>query len=133
LETHYEKKNVKNFEILSYVVSCEQNSSCLRKILDELSIADDVPCIPYIGIYLQDLLSLEELNTKDENGLNNFKKMKRIADTVKKFVRFSKVKYDWDLSQSTTLTRYVLSFTGVQTSPEQYRFSYLCEPRDNTK
>jgi len=125
------KKNSKNFEILDYAMCPEQNNSVLRKILGELVIAKEVPCIPYIGIYLQDLLLIEELNTKeDENGLYNFKKFRRTAEIIKNFSRFSETKYeDFLYDYGNPIIHYILSYHLIENTKEQYKYSHQCEPK----
>ena len=40
----------------------------------------DPPCVPYIGVYLADLISIEEgVQNLNSNGLINFAKMRMVS------------------------------------------------------
>lgn len=50
------RKDKATFEKLNYLVSKEENYSCLREYIASLRM---VPCIPYLGIYLLDLIYID--------------------------------------------------------------------------
>lgn len=63
------------YETLDELMSMSGNHKAYR---DEFK-ASEPPHLPFIGVHLQDLLSLEELpNSLRENGFVNFKKMRKI-------------------------------------------------------
>ena len=51
------------------------------------------PCVPFLGMYLQDLLFLEDGNKDEMDGLINFRKCSLIACTIKSFQKFQKEFY----------------------------------------
>lgn len=70
-----DKREVASFESMRELMSMEANHNRYREVLKR----SEPPYIPYVGVHLQDLLSLEELpNQIRETGHVNFKKMRKI-------------------------------------------------------
>ena len=51
------------------------------------------PCLPYVGIYLTDLVFIEEGNGDTFNGLINFTKRKLVASVIRDFTQYQQVSY----------------------------------------
>jgi len=73
------------------------NHRALRQLLRK---AGGNPCIPHIGVFLQDLVFIDEGNSKKHSEINfkntemlNFKKCVRIADRIKNLQLFQTHKY----------------------------------------
>ena len=70
-----DKRETASFESMKELMSMEANHNRYREVLKR----SEPPYIPYVGVHLQDLLSLEELpNQIRETGHVNFKKMRKI-------------------------------------------------------
>jgi hypothetical protein len=86
------KETTKIFENLSKIVSNKKNFKEMRSKVD--SINKDTPAIPYIGIYLSDMVFIEDGN-KDyvSNDLINYKKRMLQAGVIRKIENFQKNHY----------------------------------------
>jgi hypothetical protein len=112
------------------------------------------PCLPYIGILLQDLLSMEEIESKQVDGLINFKKNRRLAAAFEFihsrqkvpciisffnsnfwfFILVIDTNNSFDSMPPEHLAPYLASSDlVVLPENEQYRFSSLAESRDAIK
>jgi len=118
------RKDALAYGVLDETFSSKNNFSNYRKISHEST----GPIIPYVGVILQDLLMIEELPTTIQNGMINFRKMRRFATLLR----------DEILERQQTLPRF--NFEGLPAIQEYlarrtplseqdlYRYSRLCEP-----
>jgi len=115
----------KQFEFLNQFMSQFDNYKEYRKVMSIIKEHDDVPCTPYIGVYLQDLLSIEELETTIDK-LINLKKLRRISHILETLERCSSVVYDFEYN--TSLHRRI-SNAKILNNDDQYKYSKMCEDR----
>jgi son of sevenless-like protein len=78
-------KHKETWEKLKEVVSPDLNYANMRKIMkDWEKIETEIDRLPYLGLFLQDLLAYEEIPTRTTEGeLINFHKMRKISTTLK--------------------------------------------------
>merc|ERR1712087_914335 len=91
-------KNRQQFEEWSLIFCRDFNHRNLRTLLRK---AGGNPCIPHIGVFLQDLVFIDEGNKKKNEEANfgkiemlNFNKCVRIADRIKNLQLFQQNNYD---------------------------------------
>lgn len=126
------EKYTKIYAELIQLLSPQTNYAALRSL--QASVKPGTPCLPYLGIMLQDLLSIEEIETKEPNGLINFKKIKRLANAFEEIRTRQKSCYVFDVHTSPSITTHLTS-PDLMVLPEddQYKFSHLAESRDQIK
>lgn len=76
---------LKKYGPLRELLAPTTNYGTLRKLQTESIQKPNTPTIPYFGILLQDLLAVEEIETKTKSNLINFKKLRRLAYSFKYF------------------------------------------------
>jgi hypothetical protein len=87
------------------------------------------PCVPYIGLWLTDLTFLDDGNPEFVEGLVNFKKMRKLADTIMLIQQYQN---DWYcLAPVEAIQTYLLDLPSVG-EQEAYERSTDVEPRDVT-
>jgi len=88
------------------------------------------PCIPYLGVYLQDLTFIEDGNPEMIDGkLINFTKRGMVFKILDQIITFQQVAYN--LEAIPELQKY-LSHLPQLTDADLYRFSMELEPRNAT-
>lgn len=89
--------------------------------------AVEPPALPYLGVFLRDLLFIEEGNpdNKDEDVIN-FEKLMLIGDVITQIKYFQSKSYGF--THDVLLQEYLLK---ISTLPEEmlYKHSLLCEPQ----
>jgi len=84
------KKYVTLSEQLDVVMSHQGNYDKYRKMLHHL----DPPCVPFLGVYLTDLVFIEEGNKDVINGdLINFDKRRKIALVIREIQQYQQTPY----------------------------------------
>jgi len=83
------KRSIKKFKKCKTMVDKEGNFLLLRNTVIDL-VQTGLPCVPYIGYVLQDLLSLEEIETKTQDGNINVNKFRRIGKIIQEFEALKK-------------------------------------------
>ena len=84
-------KHLAKFEEFKVIFSTKRNMSNLRKLHRE----SYPPMIPYSGIFLQDLLSIEEGNKKiKDDGSVNFSRLMRLSTTIDSILIYQKTPYN---------------------------------------
>eukprot|EP00011_Vannellida_sp_DIVA3-517-6-12_P004746 CAMPEP_0114636138 /NCGR_PEP_ID=MMETSP0168-20121206/16836_1 /TAXON_ID=95228 ORGANISM="Vannella sp., Strain DIVA3 517/6/12" /NCGR_SAMPLE_ID=MMETSP0168 /ASSEMBLY_ACC=CAM_ASM_000044 /LENGTH=787 /DNA_ID=CAMNT_0001847851 /DNA_START=1 /DNA_END=2366 /DNA_ORIENTATION=- len=87
------------------------------------------PCIPYIGLWQTDLTFLDDGNPEFIEGLVNFKKMRKLADTIMLIQQYQN---DWYcLTPVESVQKYLLDLPALD-EQEAYDRSTDVEPRDVT-
>lgn len=66
------------------------NFKHFRELLDK----SNPPCVPYIGIFLTDLIFINENPDKIENGLINFQKHEMTAKILRKIQTYQQTSYN---------------------------------------
>ncbi|PRP82499.1 hypothetical protein PROFUN_10069 [Planoprotostelium fungivorum] len=90
----------------------------------------DQPCIPYLGVHLQDLLFIEEGNPDTLNGLINWRKRDYIADVVKQFQRLQSNTHTFpELEHHVEFKRFILGLPQLN-DKEMFDASLKREPRN---
>eukprot|EP01130_Rhizamoeba_saxonica_P018825 TRINITY_DN9567_c0_g1_i1.p1 TRINITY_DN9567_c0_g1~~TRINITY_DN9567_c0_g1_i1.p1 ORF type:complete len:524 (+),score=93.20 TRINITY_DN9567_c0_g1_i1:356-1927(+) len=84
-------RNKLELESLKEVVSEVDGFSNMRKILKEIIGIE--ACIPYLGIYLSDLVRVDAGGLKIIDGLINFTKYRRISSLIEEIIEFGSVPY----------------------------------------
>ena len=89
-----------------------------------------MPSIPYLGLWQTDLTFLSDGNPdRVEGGLINFKKMKKVADTILLVKQYQNEQYCFEpLDQ---VQHYLLNIPEIS-EDEAYEKSLLIEPRSLT-
>jgi len=124
------ESSIKQFTYLDDIFFSVPNSKEYRNIINIIKEDREIPCIPYVGICFQDLLTLEELSTKDKEGLINFRKLRRIADIYRLFERCSSITYDFEFNRS--IHQLILN-ESILTPDKQIKFSRICEAKKSVK
>jgi hypothetical protein len=81
------------FEEIHKLAEFDGNFKNLRS---ELKKNSNTPCVPHIGIYLSDLMKIEE-NNKDlinDSSLINFQKSRLLYDVIKNLKSYQNKKYE---------------------------------------
>jgi len=101
------------FDHWSQIFERNRNQRNLRQLLRK---AGGNPCIPHIGIFLQDLVFIDEGNQKKEKVGNfndtdilNFRKCVRIADRIKNLQLFQTHKYSDTIKEKRVLQKVLLT------------------------
>ncbi|XP_076294613.1 ras-specific guanine nucleotide-releasing factor 2 isoform X2 [Lasioglossum baleicum] len=118
------KPTKQTIEKLQNIVSSDGRFKNLRNALHRC----DPPCIPYLGLYLTDLTSIEEgAPTITEDGLLNFSKMRMIANVIREIRHFQQTPYRIELI--TKVTNYLLDPSLLLNDKDLYNKSLEIEPR----
>jgi hypothetical protein len=110
-----------------------QNYVNYRKQL-QMDTRGQLPCIPYFGLYLKDLLHIEDGNdshTKAASGakLINFEKMRMLAGVLENIHQYQELARRYSLRTVPQLQEYITDTSDVLDDKELYRLSLEREPR----
>ncbi|XP_076020156.1 ras-specific guanine nucleotide-releasing factor 2-like isoform X3 [Genypterus blacodes] len=110
---------------LQKTVSSEGRFKNLRETLKNCN----PPCVPYLGMYLTDLVFIEEgtSNFTEEGGLVNFSKMRMISHIIREIRQFQQAPYR--IEQQPKVTQFLLDKTLVMDEDTLYELSLKVEPR----
>lgn len=103
------------------LLSPHENFTHFRNIVEKV----DPPCIPYIGIYLSDLVVLDESMSDDVQGLINFAKREKIARILSNMSLFQQKPY---VFRSVGILREYLS--SLECSLDEDGLNQLSEKRE---
>lgn len=91
----------------------------------------DPPSIPYVGMYLADLNTIEEGTPNySPDGLLNFSKMRMIAHVIREIQHLQHGSYKIDVSHR--VLNYLLDETRHLTENEMETLSHAIEPRQSS-
>jgi len=113
-------------------VTPHQNYHNLRVILDNKleqikNGEEDVrPTVPYIGVTCQDLILLDELPSNIDEMIN-FKKLRRIHNSIEGFYRIINVPYK--MKPDLELCTWFLENRRLPKDTDLFQLSYECQPR----
>jgi len=112
-------------EYRSYIegVLCLQQNN-FKKLRHAISQAVN-SVIPYLGIYLTDLVHIDDGNSNFVGNMVNFVKCRLLADRVKEILQYQQEHYD--LMPSKIIQHYLLSYVGINPN-EAFRISKMLEP-----
>jgi len=134
-----ESSKVKVMEDISTLMHTEGSYKAYRSVLNTCQ----PPCVPYLGVFLQDLTFIEDGNrtfkddqeagTEGESAQDrvvNFEKMRRLAKVIQDIQQFQQTPYC--LKTVDVLMQYLTRFTqGLNVTDEDlYEVSYRIEPRN---
>ncbi|XP_016898396.2 ras-specific guanine nucleotide-releasing factor 2, partial [Cynoglossus semilaevis] len=109
---------------LQKTVSSEGRFKNLRETLKNCN----PPCVPYLGMYLTDLVFIEEGTPNfTEEGLVNFSKMRMISHIIREIRQFQQTPYRIELQVKAT--QYLLDKTLTMDEDTLYDLSLKIEPR----
>eukprot|EP01135_Chromosphaera_perkinsii_P009933 Nk52_evm26s1967 gene=Nk52_evmTU26s1967 len=87
------------------------------------------PCIPYLGVHLQDLTFIEDGNNDNlPNGLINFAKRRLFCEVIRSLRFLQQTPYPF--AQVTTIQSFLQNIGTNLTEDEMYKMSLDAEPRD---
>jgi hypothetical protein len=120
-------------EQLLELTTPNQNYANYRKQL-QMDTRGQLPCIPYFGLYLKDLLHIEDGNeshTKTASGakLINFEKMRMLASVLENIHQYQELARRYSLRAVPQLQEYITDTSEVLDDKELYRLSLEREPR----
>ncbi|EKE39229.1 hypothetical protein ENUP19_0252G0104 [Entamoeba nuttalli] len=117
------------YDNLLSIVSPEHNWSILRNLINKIIQSSQIPCVPYIGIYLSDMTFISDGNlSRFENGLVNFDKCKKMCSVVRNFDKINTISYS--ISHYPILKHFIENIHGENQENENYEYSKLIEPLD---
>ena len=84
-------KHVARFEEMRVIFNTRNNMANLRKLHREAH----APLVPYTGIFLSDLVSIEEGNKKHkDDGTVNFAKLMRLSEAIDNILLYQRTRYE---------------------------------------
>jgi len=115
------KKKKSKYEQLLEFMSSKGSFSNYRKALGA------VPCIPYLGLYLTDLVFVDEGNPNKINNVINWRKREQIYTIINSIQQFQHFRYEFPPT-----TQNILAYLQEVPHHEKdllYNFSLMVEPR----
>ena len=111
------------FSNLEKLVNQEQNYRLLREVIK----TQNPPCIPYIGVYLQDLTFIEDGNQDLVNNKIHFFKRRKLGIVIRNIQRFQQFPYNFTINPE---IRSKLANTDICMDEDmQYELSLEREPK----
>lgn len=86
------------------------------------------PALPYLGIYLTNLVFIEDGNADYVNGLINFKKRKLVSKVIEQITKFQ-VGKQYNLVEVESISRYLNDLPKPSDEKQLYELSLKREPR----
>ncbi|KAI9143235.1 ras guanine nucleotide exchange factor domain-containing protein [Paraphysoderma sedebokerense] len=126
------EKHKHTIKELEELVSPQGNYKNYRAIYDQMEREKgSVPFIPFFGLFLKDLLFINDGNPKKlENGLINFSKLRTITSKISTIQAWQSVPMNFPVSENTkTYADYVRSLRALK-EPALYKYSLLCEAKN---
>lgn len=119
-------QSVQDFEQFNSVML--SNFQFLRQALDNSSL----PCLPYIGIFLQDLTFIEDGNRNNlENGLINFEKNEMIAKVIVQIQQYQQKSFIFQVSAPLQQHLDQLIVGRILDEKQAFERSLELEPRES--
>merc|ERR1719384_936666 len=89
--TYVPAKHIARFEEMRVIFNTRNNMANLRKLHREAH----APLVPYTGIFLSDLVSIEEGNKKHkDDGTVNFAKLMRLSEAIDNILLYQRTRYE---------------------------------------
>ena len=90
--TYVPAKHIARFEEMRVIFNTRNNMANLRKLHREAH----APLVPYTGIFLSDLVSIEEGNRKrKDDGSVNFAKLMRLSNAIDNILLYQRTPYEY--------------------------------------
>ncbi|GAB1294518.1 Ras-specific guanine nucleotide-releasing factor 1 [Apodemus speciosus] len=117
------------FDKLQKLVSSDGRFKNLREALRKSPVClCDPPCVPYLGMYLTDLVFIEEgTPSYTEDGLVNFSKMRMISHIIREIRQYQQTNYK--IVPQPKVTRYLLDESSILDEDSLYETSLKTEPK----
>lgn len=121
-------KHKEMWDRINDIMSPECNYSNLRKRIKEWSTEETNNRLPYLGLFLQDLLAYEEIPSKTSEDLINFQKMRKITNTMKQIRSYQ---IPVDITVNETVRDFLISDELVLLDESaQFKYSRECESKN---
>lgn len=89
------------------------------------------PCIPYLGMYLSELVFLDEANDTLIGDLINFRKCRILFNIISKIRHYQQIGYN--LQSVYQIQKFLLNLQPKLDEKEMYKLSCIIEPKDVEK
>lgn len=116
------KKYTTLIEQLDSLVTHHSNYDKYRKTLHRL----DPPCVPFLGVYLTDLVFIEDGNKDKLNDLINFDKRRKVALVIREIQQYQQTPY---CLKAVPEIQALLLSPDNPTEDDLYKLSLELEPR----
>lgn len=117
-----DKKLLAEFAKWETTLGPNQSYKLYRELLDEAAL----PCIPYVGAHLTDLVFIEDGNPDQKDGKINFAKRKQVYQSMRLLERYQTSSYEFDVVEPCFAL--VGAFSYIEEN-ELFQLSLLLEPR----
>ncbi|KJE89917.1 hypothetical protein CAOG_009414 [Capsaspora owczarzaki ATCC 30864] len=117
-----------SYSELKELMSEQNNFGRYRQVLHSI----DPPCIPFLGIYLTDLVMIESGNKNFIKGtdLINFDKRRKIASVIQEIQQYQQSPYH--LQEVEPIAQFIANVPFMESKDEMYEKSLILEPRDGS-
>ncbi|TPX72779.1 hypothetical protein SpCBS45565_g00096 [Spizellomyces sp. 'palustris'] len=116
------RQSYRNYQALEKLMSSERSFAIYRQALRR----SDLPCIPYLGVFLRDLLYIDENKDKRPDGTINLAKFLLMGDVILMIQNFQSRTYQ--VTRDVGIAALILS-QPVMTEEQSYQRSLELEPR----
>lgn len=86
------------------------------------------PCIPFMGVYLSDLLFIEEGNPDNKDEKINFEKRIMYTKIIKQIQFFQQLSYSSNLKEDKIIQKCLENLHSLD-NETAYQLSLICEPK----
>jgi len=121
------QRALKNLDLFGELMS---PSGAYKNYLESLRSINP-PCVPYVGVWLTQILHIDEGNQNLTNGLINFRKMDLFANIILDVQLYQQEKYEISVNQQ--LVSLFSQLPRDFSEEDEYALSHLREPRNAEK
>ena len=125
MHKHFKKNEKQALEVLERISENAENWKGPRAIMNEAC----PPAVPHIGIYLGDLVFLNDGNPDMIDGMINFSKKRMVASIISKIIAYQKTPYTYQLNERIA---HWLEYSPVLSKDVCFETSKKLEPKINT-
>jgi len=91
------------------------------------------PCIPYLGVHLQDLVFIEDGNPDKLHELINWRKRKYVSKIVSTLLYYQTGEYKFKIPKNHPEALYFLDQLPIYSEKELWSKSLTCEPKNASR
>ncbi|KAI8916676.1 ras guanine nucleotide exchange factor domain-containing protein [Powellomyces hirtus] len=117
-----DRQSYRNHQALEKLMSSDKSFALYRQALRQ----SELPCIPYLGVFLRDLVYIDENKDKRPDGSINLPKFLLMGDVILMIQNFQQVPYD--VVRNPYIATLILS-QPVMSEEQSYERSLELEPR----
>ncbi|KAJ3168214.1 hypothetical protein HDU88_001653 [Geranomyces variabilis] len=117
-----ERQSYRNHQALEKLMSSDRSFALYRQALR----MSELPCIPYLGVFLRDLVYIDENKDKRRDGSINLAKFLLMGDVILMIQNFQQVPYD--VIRNPYIATLILS-QPIMSEEQAYERSLELEPR----